>query len=410
MSVVITEISVFLFFAALVGFVTGRFTRSRPREAGSAGEAQARLHQRADSADQKALRKQLIDTEEALAEATAEVTAARDALAQLESAHTELARTAAELESNQAAAQGRLGTSTAGADSLDRSREARNDLRDQLLKAQHELVEAKASLAAARVDLRRTRTAAPQEGDDDGDLLPAEAAPTASGLEDDTLHHTDARELDTNALALAQAQVRAERDNLRGERDALAAQAQTREDDARNLREALEDARARLARMTAEHAQLRDAAERPPAAAPLPHSRNPLSVRFASVSEPVGRDAREARVQLIIDMAPGTPWALRAKRVRVTLEYDLDAANIAINGRRTGPLTLVEEGELRPDRPMAIELRVSTGAFSASLSQHRESTLVGDHPVRVNVQFQLEPVGGRAGRAIARLVMPVVAT
>ena len=44
MSVVITEISVFLFFAALVGFVTGRFTRSRPREAGSAGEAQARRH------------------------------------------------------------------------------------------------------------------------------------------------------------------------------------------------------------------------------------------------------------------------------------------------------------------------------------------------------------------------------
>jgi hypothetical protein len=437
MSVLILEILVFLVFAALIGLAAGYWMRPA-RSGSSAAVAKERLQApAATGVDPQEHRRVVALLETTEAERDAATEAADEALTQ---AAERQAAVQAELEACRKEAH-RLREQARTVTDVDHERAAlRNQLdsvREQLLAAQNESARLRmalqyaeadrdAAIEAASEDLARVESTTIQLDEQIETATDAEA-PDPRRLRllspADELSSSEVRSLrsaasDLEAALVARDRIREDRDRLRAEAERLRSELESRpavEDDAQEALEgALVEARQRLQVAEADNLGLRTRLEAAEAKASdvsrsLRRPANPLTVRFVPVSGPIGPDAREARVRLVLEMAAGAPWQLRARRVQVTLEFDLDAANIAINGRRSGPLVLAQDAELRPDTPMGIDLRVSTGAFSASVSQHRPSTPLGDHPVKVTVQFQLEPLGGRAGRAIARLAMPIVA-
>lgn len=466
MSVVITEITLFLVFAAIVGLATGYWLRPRGRGQ-SAAVARERLAPPApaapvDNRAVEALQTELDAARSAHADADASLRRHADEAAEL---RTALAATRAELSGVRgelSQARDALGKATAQQALQAQSEDQHDALRDQLLAAQAESARLRLALQRVEADLEAQLAAAAASAaaadDDESATIQLEepsappdpralrmlsqeplSGPTMadfsafSVVDEEAPAGPDAWEAQSEARRLRSAESDASaaiaaRDHMRRERDRLREElvqlrathsdlqslADQRARSRADLDDALAEARQRLERAEGENTELRGqllAAETrvDEISRSVAPARNPLTVRFLPLTGPIGADAREARVRLVLDMAPGTPWALRARRVQVTLDFDLDDANIAINGRRTGPLVLAQDAELRPDSPMGIDLRVSTGAFSASVSQHRSSTPLGEHPVRVTVQFQLEPEGGRAGRAIARLAMPIVA-
>jgi hypothetical protein len=267
--------------------------------------------------------------------------------------------------------------------------------------APSDALEARAAAAAHRADAAEQEAAGARARADEAEARAAEAQTRAAAAE--ALQR--AAEL---ALRRAETELRTERSRPVEPVGVDRARAEQERD---QLREALAVARARAEQLDRERTELRDALEAtsarverlsalqqlPPAAA-----RAPLTVRLEAEGPALAPGMRDGRARVVVVMAPGSPWSLHARRVRVTLDFRLDAAGISLNGQRSGPLILADGALLSPERPLELPLVVTTGP-----ARGPGAARPGDHEVQVTVQFEVEPVGGRLGTATAPLSLTV---
>jgi|GEM_PF-6661749 len=128
--------------------------------------------------------------------------------------------------------------------------------------------------------------------------------------------------------------------------------------------------------------------EAPPPPRP---KRGPIDVLFGPLGGvPLTTSARSIPWELTIRLNEVPDGPSRISDVQVTLRYDLEDEGVAINGRRRGPITLSRGGSVTPSRPLHVQVSLSTGYHSDTPEADRPPAVPGDHSVVIVVQYHTD--------------------
>jgi hypothetical protein len=121
-------------------------------------------------------------------------------------------------------------------------------------------------------------------------------------------------------------------------------------------------------------------------------------------------DDRAANLIVELEMLDSAPYALEARNVEITLNFDFSGTDpdpaITIGGVEKGPYQFVKKADnvtLRPGATWSGMITIRTGAFSKTpVTMATPSAVPGRHEIDAQVRFDLAPVRPNGAELIER--------
>lgn len=121
-------------------------------------------------------------------------------------------------------------------------------------------------------------------------------------------------------------------------------------------------------------------------------------------------DDRAANLIVDLEMLESAPYALEARNVEVTLNFDFSGTNpdpaLTIGGQEKGPYNFIKKADnvtLRPGNVWSGMITIRTGAFSKTpVSAQTPSAIPGRREIDAHVKFDLAPANPAGTELIER--------